>query len=104
MRLRDLGLGDADADDRGRLRAGGAQHVAPRAVAEIDAEAEARRLAHALGAGVDERRVDVLRQHDLADDLPEAAEADDEHLPAGALEILLDRLLFLLPAGGSGRA
>ena len=41
------------------LGAGGAQHVAPRAVAEIDAEAEARRLADALGVGVDDGRVDV---------------------------------------------
>jgi hypothetical protein len=31
------------------------------------------------------------RQKNLADDLPEAAEADDQHLAVGAFEILCDR-------------
>ena len=87
--VRDVRLVDADADDGGLLGAGGAQHVAARAVAEIDAKAEARRLAHALGAGVEDRGVDVLGEQHLREDLPEAPEADDEHAAAGALEVLL---------------
>jgi hypothetical protein len=85
-----LGLVDAHADDPRLFGARRAQHVATRAVAEIDAEAEARRLADALGAGVDDRRIDRAGEEHLRDHLPEAPEADDEHLAAGALEILLD--------------
>ena len=94
--VRDVRLVDADADDRGLFGAGGAQHVAARAVAEIDAEAEARGLPDALGAGVEDGGVDVLGEQHLRQDLPEAAEADDEHVAAGALEILLQLLVALL--------
>ena len=95
-------LVDADADHLGLLGAGRPQHVEARAVAVIDLKAEASRVADALHILVDHRRLDALRQQDLVDDLPEAAEADHEdaafQLTVMARQRILLRLRLALAA------
>ena len=67
------------SDRFGAPGAGGVQNVEARAVAVIDLEAEGRRRLDHLDVVVDDRDVDAARQQRLADDLAEAAEADDQH-------------------------
>ena len=73
-----FGLVDAHRDDARVRRAGRAQNVEPRAVAVIDLEAEARRVADALHVVVDHGDVHAPGEQHLHRDLAEAAEADDE--------------------------
>ena len=69
---------DADEDQRRVMRPGGVQDVEPLAVAEIDLEAEGGRDADHLGIIVDGGDGIAARQQRLADDLAEAAEADQQ--------------------------
>ncbi len=83
-------------DDLRLLDAGGTQHVEPVAVAEIDAEAEGRRLANARGGMVDDRHVATAGKQDLRGDLAETRKADHQHVGAGTLEVLLHFLGHLV--------
>jgi hypothetical protein len=88
----------------GLARARGAQDVEPRAVAVPDLEAEALGLADPVGARLDHRDLRAAREQDLQRDLPEAAEADHQHLPAQAVGRLdpveRGRALAQQPVGG----
>ena len=80
-----------------RPGAGRVQYVEARAVAVIDLEAEGRRRLDHLDVVVDDRDVDAAQQQRLADDLAEAAEADDQHAAAEAVGEIdaVERLLLL---------
>ena len=81
-------LVDADRDQPRLVEAGRAQHVEPRAVAVVDLEAESPGDLDHVGVEVDRGHVDLLGEQVLRHDLPEAAEADDQHGAARAVEIV----------------
>src|SRR6188508_1711847 len=74
-----IGFVDADEDRLHFLRAGGAQHVEPGAVAVMHFEAEVAGGTNHVHVVVDDRYVEPALQERLAHDLRETAEADDEH-------------------------
>ena len=79
----------ADGDEPRLADAGRFQTSLRMPRTEIDAEAESLRRADALGRGIDDRHVGAARQQHLRAYLPEAREADHQHLGAGAGEILV---------------
>ena len=56
-----------------------AQHVGSRGIAEIHLGAEARTTSTWPGIALQRGEVDAVHAQDAADDLPEAAEAADDH-------------------------
>ncbi len=88
MRLVASSLSMQIAISRALSSARRAQHVEPRAVAVIDLEAEPAGDLDHLGIEIDRGHVDFLGEQILRHDLPEAAEADDQHGAACSVEIV----------------
>lgn len=79
----------ADGDEPHASGARRAQHVQPRAIAVVDAGAEAGGGLNLLHVGIDDRQPDPAREQHLRRHLADAAEADEEHAAACVRVVLL---------------